>query len=200
VDDGTVNWPQTLNNAGPPPTSAGGKLGALNDIFKSGGTVDSLRTDLNAIAKSLADQVNAIHNDGTATGVDFFSLGAAGTEAASIAVNVTPAQVVASSPTGAGDVAAAISNLRGSTTDSLYSAFVTRIGSMAQDAQRKESTAQSLVNSVDSSRQSTSGVSMDEEMTNMVKFQRAYQASARAMSTMDELLDILINRTGKVGL
>jgi flagellar hook-associated protein 1 FlgK len=71
---------------------------------------------------------------------------------------------------------------------------------MAQDAQSKESTAQALVNSVDSSRQSTSGVSMDEEMTNMVKFQRAYQASARAMSTMDEMLDILINRTGKVGL
>lgn len=200
VDDGTVNWPQTVNNAGPPPTSAGGKLGALNDIFKSGGTVDSLRSDLNAIAKSLATQVNAIHNDGTATGVDFFSLGAAGTEASSIAVNVTPAGVVASSPTGSGDIAAQISNLRGTGTDSLYSAFVTRIGSMAQDAQRKESTAQSLVNSVDSSRQSTSGVSMDEEMTNMVKFQRAYQASARAMSTMDELLDTLINRTGKVGL
>ena len=41
---------------------------------------------------------------------------------------------------------------------------------------------------------------MDEEMTNMVRFQRAYQASARAMSTMDEMLDTLINRTGKVGL
>jgi flagellar hook-associated protein 1 FlgK len=33
-----------------------------------------------------------------------------------------------------------------------------------------------------------------------VKFQRAYQASARAMTTMDDMLDVLINRTGKVGL
>jgi flagellar hook-associated protein 1 len=74
------------------------------------------------------------------------------------------------------------------------------VGSMAQNAQRQEATAQALVNSVDSSRQSTSGVSMDEEMTNMVKFQRAYQASARAMSTMDQMLDTLINRTGTVGL
>jgi flagellar hook-associated protein 1 FlgK len=41
---------------------------------------------------------------------------------------------------------------------------------------------------------------MDEEMTNMVRFQRGYQASARVMSTMDEMLDTLINRTGKVGL
>jgi flagellar hook-associated protein 1 len=200
VDDGTVTWPQTLNNAGPPPTSAGGKLGALNDLVKTGGTIDSLRSDLNGIAKSLATQVNAIHNTGGPTGVDFFTVGAAGTEAATIAVNVTASTVVASSATGTGDIAAQIANLRGSTTDSLYSTFVTRIGSMTQDAQRKESTAPALVNSVDSSRQSTSGVSMDEEMTNMIKFQRAYQASARAMSTMDELLDTLINRTGKVGL
>jgi flagellar hook-associated protein 1 len=200
VDDGTVNWPQTLNNAGPPPTSAGGKLGALNDLFKTGGTIDSLRTDLNNVAKSLATQVNAIHNTGGATGIDFFTLGASGTEAASIGLNVTANTIVASSATGTGDIAAQIANLRGSATDSAYSAYVTRIGSMTQDAQRKEATAQALVNSVDASRQSTSGVSMDEEMTNMVKFQRAYQASARAMSTMDEMLDILINRTGKVGL
>ena len=200
VDDGTVTWPQTLNNAGPPPTSAGGKLGALNDLFKTGGTIDSLRTDLNNVAKSLATQVNAIHNTGGATGIDFFTLGASGTEAASIGLNVTANTIVASSATGTGDIAAQIANLRGSGTDSAYSAYVTRIGSMTQDARRKEATAQALVNSVDASRQSTSGVSMDEEMTNMVKFQRAYQASARAMSTMDEMLDILINRTGKVGL
>jgi flagellar hook-associated protein 1 FlgK len=200
VNGSTVAWPQTLNNAGPPPTTSGGKLQALNDIFKTGGTVDSLRSDLNGIASALATSVNAIHNTGGATGVDFFSVGASGTEAASIAVNVTASTVVASSATGTGDIAAQISNLQGGTADSAYSTFVTRIGSMTQDSQRKESTAQALVNSVDSSRQSTSGVSMDEEMTNMVKFQRAYQASARAMSTMDELLDILINRTGKVGL
>jgi len=41
---------------------------------------------------------------------------------------------------------------------------------------------------------------MDEEMTNLVRFQRGYQASARAMTTMDQLLDTLINRTGSVGL
>ena len=71
---------------------------------------------------------------------------------------------------------------------------------MVQTAQRQQSTAQTLVDSVESQRQSTSGVSMDEEMTNMIKFQRAYQAAARAMSTMDEMLDITINRTGRVGL
>ena len=57
-----------------------------------------------------------------------------------------------------------------------------------------------LTDAVENRRQSVSGVSMDEEMSNLVRFQRAYQASSRAMSTMDEMLDVLINRTGRVGL
>jgi flagellar hook-associated protein 1 FlgK len=200
VSDTTVNWPQTLNNAGPPPTSAGGQLGALNDLFKSGGTIDSLRSDLSGVAKDLADKVNAIYNP-SGTGTNFFTY-TSGSEASTLAVNVTASQVVASSTGNPGDndIATAISNLRGGTTDQLYSTFVTRIGSMVQAADRQTASAQALVDSVDSQRQSTSGVSMDEEMTNMIKFQRGYQASARAMTTMDTMLDTLINRTGKVGL
>jgi flagellar hook-associated protein 1 FlgK len=65
---------------------------------------------------------------------------------------------------------------------------------------RQEANAEALLKSVDDRRQGTSGVSLDEEMTNLVRFQRGYQASARAMSTLDEMLDVLINRTGRVGL
>jgi flagellar hook-associated protein 1 FlgK len=43
-------------------------------------------------------------------------------------------------------------------------------------------------------------VAVDEEVTNMIRFQRGYQASSRVMTTVDELLDVLINRTGRVGL
>jgi flagellar hook-associated protein 1 len=57
-----------------------------------------------------------------------------------------------------------------------------------------------LSEAADSRRQSVNGVSLDEEMTNMIRFQRGYQASSRALSTLDEMLDQLINRTGKVGL
>ena len=41
---------------------------------------------------------------------------------------------------------------------------------------------------------------IDEEMANMIRFQRSYQASARTMSAMDEMLETLISRTGRVGL
>jgi flagellar hook-associated protein 1 FlgK len=53
---------------------------------------------------------------------------------------------------------------------------------------------------VDASRESVSGVNLDEEMTNMLRFQHAYSAAARMITAIDETLDVLINRTGRVGL
>ena len=45
-----------------------------------------------------------------------------------------------------------------------------------------------------------SGVSLDEEMTNLIKFQRGFQASSRALNVMDDMLELLITRTGRAGL
>src|SRR5919204_2516536 len=177
-----------------PPASPGGKLGALLAVGGTGGTIDSYRADLAAVAKTLADAVNAVH--GTPP---FFTF--TGTTA-SLAVNVDATTVRPGSTTapGANDIARAAAQLRGSGTDAAYSAFVTRVGGDLKAANREEANAQALSDAVDDRRQSVAGVSMDEEMTNLVRFQRGYQASARAMTTMDELLDTLINRTGRVGL
>src|SRR3954451_23492277 len=204
VADTTMNWPQALDSTSPP---AGGQLGALLKITDSAppaaapGIIDQYRTQLNAVAKQLADDVNNFHNPGGA-GTDFFTYGAAGTEASTLTVNVGVAGVVTSTTgaAGANDIARQITNLRGGTADKLYSAFVTKIGGDLKNAQTGESNANVLLNSIDDRRQSVSGVSLDEEMTNLIRFQRGYQASARAMSTIDQMLDTLINRTGSVGL
>ena len=103
-------------------------------------------------------------------------------------------EVVACAPT------LRVAALRGGPVDGSYQALVTRIGTDVSEAGRLQSNAEVLTRSVDDRRESVSGVAMDEEMTNLVRFQRGYQASARAMSTMDEMLDVLINRTGRVGL
>jgi flagellar hook-associated protein 1 FlgK len=204
VADTTMNWPQTLDSTSPP---AGGQLGALLKITDSSppaatpGIIDQYRTQLNAVAKQLADNVNAFHNPG-GTGTNFFTYGAAGTEAATLTVNVGVAGVRTSTSGAAGDndIARQITNLRGGTADKLYTAFVTKIGGDLKNAQTGESNATVLLDSIQDRRQSVSGVSLDEEMTNLVRFQRGYQASARAMSTIDQMLDTLINRTGSVGL
>ena len=199
VDDATVTWPQAL-------TAPGGKLGALLQLTAPitatpPGTFESYRADLNAFARQLADDVNAVHNPG-GTGTDFFAHGAAGSEAASLVVNVaaTGVRYATTTAPGQNDIAIAIAKLRGSAPDQQYQSLVARIGSDVRNTQRLEANARVLTQAIEDRRQSTSGVSMDEEMTNLIRFQRGYQASSRAMSTVDEMLDVLINRTGRVGL
>ena len=58
---------------------------------------------------------------------------------------------------------------------------------------------QTRLAAIEEQRQSTSGVSLDDEMSDMVKFQHAYNASARILSAVDEQLDTLINKMGMVG-
>jgi flagellar hook-associated protein 1 FlgK len=53
---------------------------------------------------------------------------------------------------------------------------------------------------VDAARESVAGVNIDEEMTNMLSYQHAYSAAGRLVTAIDEMLDVLINRTGRVGL
>ena len=55
---------------------------------------------------------------------------------------------------------------------------------------------QALVTQIDNSRQSLEGVSLDEEMANMIEQQHAYSAAAKVITAMDEALDTIINRMG----
>lgn len=192
VEGTAVNWPQAL-------TEPKGKLGALIDISSPTGKVASYRTELNAMAQGLAEAVNAIHTSGG--GPAFFNF-TAGSAASTLEVAVTAPEVENSTTAapGGNDIALAIAALRGGTSDQAYASLVSRIGSDMSEVRRGESNAEALVGAVEDRRESTSGVSIDEEMTNLVRFQRGYQASARAMTTMDEALDVLINRTGRVGL
>jgi flagellar hook-associated protein 1 FlgK len=194
-------WPQTL-------TDPGGRLGALQDLAKPGGLIDSYRAELSDVAEGLATSVNAIHKQGQLP-IDFFvfdpTKGAAG-----LTVGVTTATLqlgrtgssdpTVPAPAEANDLARQIAALRGGAVDDSYNAFVTRVGAEINQVARTQANATVLTNAVEDRRQSSSGVSLDEEMTNLIRFQRGYQASARTMSTLDEMLDTLINRTGRVGL
>ncbi|MWV46606.1 flagellar hook-associated protein FlgK [Paenibacillus sp. HJL G12] len=85
------------------------------------------------------------------------------------------------------------------TVDDYFKAIVGQVGVQANEAKRQAENAQVLTTQVDQRRQSVSGVSLDEEMSNMIMFQHAYSAAARVMTTFDEMLDKLINGTGVVG-
>jgi flagellar hook-associated protein 1 FlgK len=89
--------------------------------------------------------------------------------------------------------------LNGGTFDEFLRAVVGEIGVQSQESIRQATNQQILVEQIESRRQSVSGVSLDEEMANMIKFQHAYNAAARAMTTFDEVLDKVINGMGVVG-
>ena len=195
VSDQTADW------AGPPAGgwNPGGQMGGLLAVSKPGGTIDGYLGSIDSFAKNLADTVNAAY------GGTFLSYGSPG-EGSSVqvaaAIQAAPASIRSGSgASGSNDIAQAVSQLRGTPgVDGAYKAFVAKVGGDLNNATRMQGNAQVLADSVENRRQSVQGVSMDEEMSNLVRFQRAYQASARAMSTMDEMLDVLINRTGRVGL
>jgi len=175
-------------------------------------TIPGYQAQLNTIASTLITKTNAqsaagFDLNGNAGGA-FFT----GTDATDIAVNpalVSNPALIAASATGAvGDAGNALRmagmqttpTIGAATIDAAYTQLVTQVGADVQQATNQVETTTALTNALQNQRQSVSGVSLDEEMTNLITFQRGYQASARALSAMDDMLDQLINRTGRVGL
>lgn len=98
------------------------------------------------------------------------------------------------------DETAAGGTAKDATLGDFYSAVVGALGVRSQSATRENANAEAQLAQVDSSRMSISGVSLDEEMSDMIKYQYAYSSAARFMTSFDEMLDKLINGTGRVGL
>lgn len=194
---------------------AGGRLAALVDVRDV--KLAGYRTRLDGLASGVADAVNALHVTGLdgagAAGLAFFSY-TAGDAAATLAVN--PAIVsnpnlvaAASAPNqpGDGSIAGAIADLRAGrqfasgtqTAADYYASLVGEIGSDARQASEMAGNQELVTGHLRQRRESTSGVSLDEEAADMIRFQHAYAAAARVITTFDEMLDVLINRTGVVG-
>ena len=77
--------------------------------------------------------------------------------------------------------------------DSYYKDIIDRLGVQAQEATRQVKNQEKMVTELENSKASVSGVSLDEEMSNLIQFQHAYSANAKIISTLDELLDVVIN-------
>lgn len=86
-----------------------------------------------------------------------------------------------------------------STFQNYYEGLIGGMAVNAQEAERLSTNSTVLRDSVDQRRQSVSAVSLDEEMTNMIQFQHAYNASARMITLQDEILDKIINGMGLSG-
>jgi flagellar hook-associated protein 1 FlgK len=78
--------------------------------------------------------------------------------------------------------------------------FVVQLGIASAGAQEMADSQAAIAENLEMRKESISGVSLDEEMMNLISYQHTYSAASRVLSAVDEALDILINRTGRVGL
>lgn len=191
-----------------------GQLKGLIDARDS--VIPDYLNKLDEMAFGLVTNVNALHRigyglDGTTTGLNFFN--PAGVSASNIAVSSQiedDINLIAASLTGErGDNqnALAILELRNSllmsrntaTITEYYQSMIGEVGVDAGKASSLRSNLELLTAQVDNARMSVQGVSLNEEMTQMIKFQHAFDAAARIITTMDQALDTVINGMGVVG-
>jgi flagellar hook-associated protein 1 len=201
--DGSADGsPVSFTISGTPVTGAlRGQLGATTELLNV--TLPAYRAGLGAIASTLATEMNAQH----ATGFDadgnpggaLFTFDVAD-PAGSLQVAFTDVDLVAASSVGGGVIqgenATAMAN--GISVADNYQQLVNSFGSEVASVGRLAANQQTLTAQVDSSREQLGGVNLDEEMVSMLQAQRAYEAAARVMTTVDSVLDTLINRTGLV--
>ncbi len=189
---------------GTPAGPAGGTLQGLVDGLTT--ALPAYTAQLDAVAAALVSTVNASQAGGYDLAGNPGGPLFAGSSAATLSVVVTnPASLAASGTPGGnldGSVALGMSHLGNSTSgaDAAYRAMVGTLATDVQRATQQASVQQAVTNNIDELAQSSAGVSFDEETTNLLTYQRAYQASSRVMSTVDEVLDLLINHTGRAGL
>ena len=199
----SLQWVSDSSTATVSSGTANGYLTAINT------TIDSWTTTLNAVASAITTQVNAVQTTGFDrdgnNGSNLFT----GTTAATISVALTDGDDIAASavaPAGGNasldgskaDAMAAIS-IAANGPDELYQDLVVSLGFAVQAAEQSAATQESLASSLTSQIDAESGVSIDEEMANLLAYQRAYEAAARVLTAIDAALETLINRTGVVG-
>ncbi|MFC7496452.1 MULTISPECIES: flagellar hook-associated protein FlgK [unclassified Nocardioides] len=186
----------------------GGEIAASVELIDV--TLPGYAAGLNALVSAFADAFNAAHAggydlDGDAGG-QFFDYDPAD-PARSLSVVVTSAKDIAMSsvPTvppatgGNTDTGNAVALADSITIQDGYQRLVNGFGSSVASVRRLADNQSAMTSQVDAAREQLTGVSIDEETVNMVMAQRSYEAAARVMTTVDQILDTLINRTGLVG-
>ena len=198
-----VVWEESTKQA----TITGGELYGLIEARDS--NVPKYIDYLDEIASELITNVNNQHKQGYAsdgtTGSNFFT----GSSATDISVTsdlvYDPSRIAASSRSdniaGNGENAVAIAQIRNSllmnsnttSIDSYYQSVISQLGVDTAEAQTFLDTNDSLINQLNNQIQSVSGVSIDEEMSEMIKAEHAYSAAAKYIQVIKNTLDILMS-------
>jgi flagellar hook-associated protein 1 len=194
-----------------------GKLSGLIDSYgyeNGKGIYPEMLAELDTLAKEFINAFNEQHIKGfdigepSTKGTEFFT----GDSARSFGVAITePKKVAVSSAVGeegnnknmlslASLQSKVMQSLQGGTFQTFYKSLIGDLAVKGQQAAVFENNSATLKLQIENNRASFNSVSLDEEMTNMITFQQAYNANARMITVIDETLDKIINGMGRVGL
>lgn len=206
--------PQIVTVPGGTALRAGGT--AQGQLTTMGSLVPDYLDQLNAIAQQLTTQVNTAHANGYDLygnkGVPMFDDGngnTTGVTAANISLAISdPKQIAAASvdpATIGGQVSADNGNadamaqlaLQTNGTDTTYRQMIVTLGVQSTTASSNLTAQSAISTQVDASRESVSGVNIDDEMANMLQYQHAYAAAGQLVSTINSMLDVVINMVGR---
>lgn len=189
----------------------------MSTVPESLNVISSVKKQLNALINIMAREVNRLHSSGkTLKGADggvFFEPinSSLPMQLGNIKVsdqlkdvnNIVAADIDAN---GDNRIALAIANLRNENLitgnkkvlnlDTYYQNIILDVGNKGQEAQTMMESYTLLVEQADSLRQSVMGVSLDEEMGNMIKFKYAYNANSKVINVVDQMLETIIFRMG----
>jgi flagellar hook-associated protein 1 FlgK len=179
----------------------GGRLHGL--IVAQNELLPAIANDLHRVARTTVEEVNRVHpdffrplttDDQKNRAADFVEV---------LAQSSGDVKPTATANPGANDIALAVADIRILPVESLgnqspqqfYQELVGAVGSRVAETTQQRDTAELVVRQLEQRRESISGVSLDEEATDLLIFQRAFQAAARYIQVIDELVETLINRT-----
>lgn len=209
-DDSVPGLPQfTLEKAGVQALIDGGSIHGL--LTARDGAIQEYRNSLDLLASELVDQVNGLYNSGAAPGnTNFFNDTGDPSEKTALGISLDPGLNATTLRTtndpaqerGDNSLALALAELDSSGVTNLGNVtFSEFYRSTVSDLAQKVSTVESrledegiVLELLKEQQDSVSGVSIDEEMTDMMKFQRAFEATSRHIRAIDEMLDVIINR------
>jgi flagellar hook-associated protein 1 FlgK len=183
---------------------SGGQIGGVLRARDIG--IASVLADLDQMASSIITEVNAAHRQGFdlkgIAGQDLFAPASLTHSAVNMTLALSDASQFAASSDGSvgdgGNLAAvrAIATepiINGQSPLDFYSGLVARLGNELGQAKAEEEASELVLRQLANQRAAVSGVSLDEEATNLIRYQRAFEAAARVVSVIDDLTETVIN-------
>ncbi len=194
-------------DGGAPVVVSGGQVAGLIEMRDE--RIPEVAERMDELANTMVSQVNSLHLGGYglngATGNNFFDPNTTGAGDIALSSEVLNSlEVIAASGSGApgdNDNALAIAGLQNAllmengtaTISDYYANLVSEVGVVRQNSTFRRNQEEATLDQLENQRESISGVNLDEEMTNLIQYQQAYEAAARLVTTVSQMMDTVLN-------